>query len=167
MNTASIVSNFVFSIGGFLLGFVVARIGQRVEEVSEGIVDGDKPVVIKPRKFRFNWYQALGVLVLLLAVGSTITSAIASRDQRESADRLQRIAACQADFNKAYRLALTERAEAANNERQSTREMWGALLDSAATADTRRAAATKYYNALSEADRTRAANPLPTYDRCE
>lgn len=167
MNAATILSNFVFSIGGFLLGFVVARIGQRVEEVSEVIVEGDKPMVDTPPKLRFSWRQVLGVVVLLLAVVSTITSAIATSEQRESAERMQRIAACQADFNKAYRLAIIERAEAANRERESTREMWGALLDPAATETTRRAAATKYYNALNEADKTRAANPLPTSDRCE
>lgn len=167
MNAASILSNLVFSIGGFLLGFAVARIKQQVEEVSEVIVEEDKPVTITPHRSRLSWRQALGTVVLLLAVGSTIVSAIAASDQRESADRLQRIAACQAEFNKAYRLALVERGEAVNQERQSTREMWGVLLDPAATEATRRAAATKFYNTLNEGDKTRAANPLPTNDRCE
>lgn len=173
MNTTLIIlSNLVSSIGGFILGFVVTRIRQRVEEVSaahieqraeevsEVIVDGDKPVTPPPRKHRLSWRQALGIVVLLLAIGSTITSAMATINQR-------RIASCQADFNKAYRLAILERADAANRERASVRAMWGALLNPSATTEDRRAAATRYYETLDQGDQTRAKNPLPETDRCE
>lgn len=160
MNTAIILSDVVFSIGGFVFGFVVARIGQRVEEVTEVIVDGEKPLASPTRRFRFSWRQALGIVVLLLAVGSTITSAIATSDQR-------RIASCQAEFNKAYRLAIVERTEAANKERESVRALWGSLLDQSATIDDRRAAATRYYETLKQGDQTRANHPLPETDRCE
>lgn len=166
MSAAIILSNFIFSIGGFILGFVVARIGQRVEEVSEVIVDGDKPVALKPRKTRFSWRQALGVVVLLLAIGSTITSAVASRDQRVSAEQMRRIAECQAEFNRAYRLAIAERSEAANAERQSMRAMLEVILNPGATPEVRREAVTKYYQSLDRADQTRAQNPLPSTDRC-
>lgn len=163
---SSIVANLIFSIGGFILGFVVARIGQRVEEVSEAIVDGDS-LNPKVRKSRFTAKQIFGVIILVLALGSTVVSAIATSEQRRSAANLQRIADCQAGFNKAYRLALIERMEAANEERRSTREMWGALLDPSATPETRREAATRYYKTLDEGDRKRAQNPLPASDRCE
>ena len=157
---AIILTNLVFSIGGFILGFVVARIGQRVEEVSEVIMDESKPLVLPTRKYRFSWTQALGIVVLLLAVGSTITSAIATSDQR-------RIASCQAEFNKAYRLAIVERTEAANKERDSVRVLWGALLNPNGTTEDRRAAATRYYETLEQGNQTRARNPLPETDRCE
>lgn len=167
MNTASILSNLVFSIGGFLIGFAVARIGQRVEEVSEAIVEGDKHVALKPRKPRMSWRQALGVVVLLLAVASTITSAIATREQRNSAEQMRRISSCQAEFNKAYRLAITERSDAANEERKAMRTMLETILNPAATPDARLSAISQYSQTLDRAEKTRAQNPLPSTDRCE
>lgn len=166
MSATIILSNLVFSIGGFILGFSVARIGQRVdhieqrvEEVSEVIVDGEKSPVSPPRKSRLGWTQILGIVVLVLAVVSTITSAMATIDQR-------RIASCQAEFNKAYRLAIAERADASSEERKATRTMWGVLLNPNSTSDDRRAAATKYYETLDQGDQARAKNPLPESDSC-
>lgn len=159
MSMTIILSNLVFSIGGFIFGFVMGRIGQRVEEVSEAIVDEEKTSTIDARKSRFSWRQVIGVVLLLLALGSTIASALVTGEQR-------RIISCQAEFNKAYRLALAERTQAANEERKSTRALWGALLDPGATTETRREAATRYYEALAQGDQTRAEHPLPASDSC-
>lgn len=167
MSTAGILSNLVSSIGGFLLGFVMARIGQRVEEVSEVIVDGKNPAEMPPRRPRFSWRQVLGVIVLLLAVLSTVTAAVATREQRASAEQMRRISECQAEFNRSYRLALTERASAATEERKAMRTMLEAILSPVSGPDAQRAAITQYYASLDQADKTRAENPLPTTDRCQ
>lgn len=165
MSISAIVANIVFSIGGFILGFYVALIRLRVERNPENIMDGDKTTTRTEPHFTAG--QILGVLILLLAVGSTVTSVMASSDQRRSAQHLQRIAACQAEFNKVYRLALTERSEAANAERKAMRAMLAVILDPASTEQTRREAVERYDTALRQAETTRQQNPLPTNDRCD
>lgn len=160
MNAVSISANVICSVGGFIAGYAVCRIGQRVDEIwTRGQTMNDAPKQSASHRFHISRWQVVGVVVIILALASTITTAMTSIDQR-------RIAECQAGFNKAYRLAIIERTEAAAHERAAMRTMLGTLLDVQATAETRRKAVTTYYEALQQADQTRDANPLPATDSC-
>lgn len=68
---------------------------------------------------------------------------------------------CQAAQNAAFQQALTERTQAANEERAAQRQLFNTVLDPAATPAQRLAASKAYYAGLVAADAKRNTNPLP------
>lgn len=117
--------------------------------------------------------RLIGLGLIVLAAVSLITTVVVLVDYRQ-------VTSCQAEYNKNYNRALTERAEAANRDRAATKSlaqgtvsMLDTVLNPSANTDQRRGAVEQYkkvnqdYVKLTEeAETKRNLNPLPITPEC-
>lgn len=118
----------------------------------------------QPTWRRLDLRQLIGLVVVILAAITMIMAVAVNR-------RLEVSISCQAQYNAEYRNALTERTEAANEERIAQRQLIVAITQNASTdpavrKNQSRDALSTYLTSLNDADRKRDQNPLPAPRRC-
>lgn len=153
---ANIVVDIFYSIIGFIIGWIVGRIGRDV------VQENPKP----------HWYPSvrngLGILILIMSTYTMISGVVSAHHDRQ-------VTACQAKLNGAFREALIQRADAAKQERISTsqeranqKKLLLISLDTTATLAQHQQAIRDYIESLDAADRAQDAadkqrndSPLP------
>lgn len=145
----------LWSLGGFLLGYGMGRIVKDVEEVRDAVIP-DRP---RPKSTRYlpSRQTIIGVLVILIAVSSTTMVF-------RQADHLQDVTACQAQYNEDFRVALSRRLQASDDEADAQRNLLRTIT-STPNGDSS-AAIGRYLVALDDLEKARAQNPLPKRTDC-
>lgn len=143
------VSSLLWTIAGLVVGYTIGAAGNQPHFVPrETLVARNRADVV------------VGFLLIILAVISVATMSVSLNSQA-------RVVECQATFNQAFADALTERTNAAAQERGAQRALLNSMLDPNATGESRRAALETYDRVLAEADANRSENPIPARPRCE
>lgn len=187
MRTADLnwtLASMAWSVAGLIIGYALGRMSRDVHELREALVDEqdahddavgrerrsgeDRRAPVQPNRTS----QLLGVAIIILAALSVSASAVAVQRQSDQV-------ACQNRYNRSFADALSERSRAADADRAAITRLItvSAQLNTEAQAldpsDPKDAAAyqalqkratqaTKdYLDALGEADKRRAANPIP------
>jgi hypothetical protein len=100
---------------------------------------------------------AIFAFLLLVILGQTYYLVTYVQQQRETTAKVL----CQSDVNTAFRRALLERSDSSARERQAQRDLLTALAVQPPPEEAR-VVYRRYFDVLDQADRDRAANPLPT-----
>ena len=164
-----------YSAGGFLAGYLAGRLGREVHEVHDAVVpptyqdkDADMPLPDRRGKTaRRTWdrsiEKAVALILVALAVGSTLVSGIALNRQSEQV-------ACQTQVNKSVATGLLHRAQVASDDRAAIARLIQGVLEAEAKSKgdeaTRRAIITNlerdYLQIILQSDMIRAENPIPS-----
>lgn len=156
------MSSLMWFFGGLLAGYTLGRIRRDVARVRDAVTNDElEPTTQAARPVR--WWRALrshrdlvlGVLLLMLAVGSVFSTVLAN-------ERLASVAECQSRANEQLRDAIADRANAQRQESDGQRRLLEATLGRAGTEQAIR----DYLAALDELDIARRANPLPEQVDC-
>ncbi|MFC0546910.1 hypothetical protein [Kutzneria chonburiensis] len=109
----------------------------------------------RPRSWLLVYPRVAAAVLIILGALSVVSVAVVAVRERQTVQ-------CQTGINNAFRDALTERADAADTERNAQRALFKVLLNPSATPADRAAALHTYAKGLAEADDVRARHPLPT-----
>ena len=105
----------------------------------------------------WRWDRVLGVVLVVLAVATVLTTVSINQ-------RIERVASCQAQVNRAFQQSLDGRTQAADLERAAQRDLLTTVAGHNRAATD--AALQRYQQVLHHADETRDSSPLPPYGRC-
>lgn len=142
-----------WSLAGFLLGWLLGQFGRRV------LGDHDDGVVVMKRR-PITVERLLGAVMVVLAVVTLVTAAIAAR-------QLQDATACQSRYNVALEAVLEARTLSTTHMRQAQREFIAALSTPDAIENPKtRAALDRYRAAIEHDDQVRTQTPLPDPPAC-
>ncbi|MGH3993501.1 MAG: hypothetical protein ACRDSN_13695 [Pseudonocardiaceae bacterium] len=161
MSAAYLVSSALWSVGGLLVGYGMGRVVRDVEQVHAAVTTEDPPSrhpVRGPRR-RPRGQTMIGVLVLVVAVGSTIGYARATAD-------LAAVTECQTRVNEQFRAALTARSDAAGAELAAKLPMLQTMADTGDLAASR-AAIRAYLVSVIDLEAARTRSPLPPPASCQ
>lgn len=160
--SADVLIDIVYSLIGFILGWIFGRIGRDVAKENP-----------KPR-----WYPSvrngLGILILIMSTYTMISGVVSAHHDRQ-------VSTCQAQLNEAFRQALIQRADAADQERISAsqeranqKKLLLITLDTTASLAQHQQAVRDYIESLDAADKTQDASdkqrndsPLPDTTGCK
>lgn len=104
-----------------------------------------------------NTRLIVAALAVLIAIGGWVLYR-----QAATTNLVERITACQAHQNDAFRAVSAQLRDAAAKERTAQRQLLETSLNPNTTTADRRAATQVYLNGLAAADQQRAENPYPT-----
>ena len=154
--TFELLQSMAWSIVGFLIGWVLGHQAQSIEDIRETIVPekvvrDDKERVALSKK---GWW------ILGLAVLSVVQGAVFGWQSRESAQRSQETAQCQAQFNQDFITVIQQRAIWATEDQLAQRKMLQ-IWSNATTRKQAKDALVAYLATVRENDQKRAATPLP------
>lgn len=165
--TQDLISGLVWSLIGFIAGYLVANLKMEMDQIKEAVVndDSDDSGQDEDRdgyagghggpggEHRPRFPRWLGVVVILLAVVTVAQGVYFSRQARETSH-------CQAQFNSDFSTALTLRNGWAAEDRAQLTKMIDTVL-TGATPEVRRKALEDYLAAVHKNDALRAQHPLP------
>jgi hypothetical protein len=152
---AYVLSSALWSLGGLVVGYVLGKVaGRRQALVIIEAEQGKEAAIVAPAT---RTDIGIGVLVIVMAVVSVAVTAVSTARQSAQVD-------CQAKFNQAFSSALTERVEAAAQERAAMRQLLTAAL--AGDRVNGRNYTVAYLDQLKAADAKRDANPIPEHPAC-
>lgn len=161
------VSSLLYTLAGLAAGYWLGRAG-RLEAAMSTPPRAAKQIAgpgarITTRRERITG-AIIGLVLIVLALGSVITMTAYVREQGETTDRLAQVVTCQNAYNDANRRRNAQITEAAAKERSGQKLLLDAAF--AIPPDTAAAGAAyrQYVELISEADAQRAANPLPDQD---
>lgn len=156
--TAYIAQSLVWSLAGFILGWVLGRLGRGVQEMEEVLMPQQAR---RPWRSRVSPERVIGAVILVLAAVTMVTSVVA-------VNRLQTAAECQSRFNDIYRRALIERSESTSEVRSKQAQLATALAaENASLADPNVKQSLRIYlDAITADETSRKANPIPDNVRC-
>lgn len=163
-----VLHSLMWSGAGFVLGWLLGHLGREVSAMTQfrtGTNGNSAARAARPQWLNyFGLERVIGLVVVVLA---TITMVVAVSVN----SRLERVISCQAQFNSEYGAALTERTQAADQERAAQRKLLVTILsappsDPPTRAALSRQAMSEYINALNSADSRRNQNPLPHQRQC-
>jgi uncharacterized membrane protein len=150
--TVYTISQALWGLAGLVVGFVLGRFSRTAAVTADP--DIPKGIAMPARATRAD--NLIGIIVAGLAVISVVVAAFTITRQQNAVE-------CQTTFNLAFTDALTQRTEAATEERAAQRTL---LTTQATTPEERRAGLDRYLQALDRADNRREENPLPLRPRC-
>lgn len=147
---AYVLTSALWAFGGLIVGYLLGRVASWRRPIV--VVEQEEPV-----RTRTRTDSIISAIVVVMAVVSVGVGAV-------SVARQQTVTECQAEFNAQFSSALTERVNAANEERAGQRAWMSAALSGDQVAA--RKAAQSYVDALNRADQQRDQHPLPPQPQC-
>lgn len=142
---------FVYSLSGFVIGFLAGRVTREVHEIRETVV---------PESFVTNddhglHATRLGVAVIVLSLLSVFGMAVTGYQAKQQAD-------CQSAYNARFFEAFQARARANDQDRNALNELILSFDDPKLTPESRREAFSTYVESVRAANAERQRHPLPT-----
>lgn len=146
--TLYILNALVWSVAGFLVGYVVARMSKDVHTIKEAVVDREKtePGPYLPTRL-------FGVVLVVMAIATVAAIAISNVQQQQVFD-------CQTDVNRELVRATNQRADFAARDRKALTDMLTTVLTEP-NERARREAVEDYVAASEHTQGERSRSPLP------
>lgn len=148
------LASILWSVAGFIIGFVAGKLGAKYQLEHHMKNDNNKSWYVRFLE-KVTLQSAFGVVILILiAVG--MTSVV------QGNARLEQVVKCQTAFNQEYTKGLQARSDAAASEREAQRELLAVTNDPASNDEQRSQAIDNYVVTLNQADQQRRENPIPS-----
>jgi hypothetical protein len=145
-----VLAGCIYSLAGFLVGFLVGRITREVHEIRESVV----PDTFASKDDHGQHATKLGVVVIILSLLTVLGATFTGVQAKRQAD-------CQNDYNARFVEAFQARAKASDADRSALNAMILGLADTTTSQAERRAIFLGYVDQVKKSDATRKANPLP------
>lgn len=161
------LSSLLWAAAGLAVGYLLGRAG-RLEAFMSTPPRAAKQVAdlgarTSTRRERITG-AIVGLVLIVLALGSVITMSVYVREQGETTERLEQVVACQNAYNDANRRRNAQITEASGKERGGQKLLLDAAFATPPNPAAAAAAYRQYVDLIAQADAQRAANPLPEQD---
>jgi hypothetical protein len=171
---AYIIAASAWSVIGFFAGALFVRVVMEVHEIRESVVashtDTGRPKAAQVKRGmrkvfrRLDATRLLGILLLLLALATTLQTFYQTSRSQALGEAQVRLAQCQIAYQNGFADALDARTTATNEAQQALDELV-ATVAQATGREASRAALARYIEVRERQKRTQESNPYPPAPR--